>query len=488
MRRAVETPSPSRRAFLRATAAAPLTALTGCAVLTRKYRPTDIRVEDVTTSYEEFLYRAPYRFGGRAVDRATILNVVCSVRTLDGRVATGFGSMPLGNVWSFPSKVMSYDTTLDAMKALADRIGRIVKDYQSPGHPLELNAHLEPLFLKAATEVSAERKLASPIPVLCTMVTASPFDAAIHDAFGKAHGLSCYATYGADFVKRDLSAFLGPDFRGEYPDRYVLRNPEPRIPIFHSVGAGDPITPADVSKPLADGYPETLGEWIEFNGVRRIKIKLDGEDLRGDLDRVVRIDRTAEEVQGRRAVREWFYSLDFNENCPNVEFLLEFLRRLKEQAPAGFERILYIEQPTARDLKAHRSNTMHQAARLRPVVIDESLTDMESLLLAREMGYTGIALKACKGQSQAVLMAAAGRKYGMFLCVQDLTCPGAAFIHSAGIAAHVRGVSGIEANARQYVPAANRLWELKFPGIFVIKDGTIETGTLTGAGLGAVDV
>ena len=54
------------------------------------------------------------------------------------------------------------------------------------------------------------------------------------------------------------------------------------------------------------------------------------------------------------------------------------------------------------------------------------------------MGYTGIALKACKGQTQAMLMAAAGRKFGMFLCVQDLTCPGAALIHSASLAATFR--------------------------------------------------
>ena len=67
---------------------------------------------------------------------------------------------------------------------------------------------------------------------------------------------------------------------------------------------------------------------------------------------------------------------------------------------------------------------MHEAARLRPVVIDESLTDLETLLLAREMGYTGVALKACKGQTHAMLMAAAAQKFGMFLCVQDLTCPG----------------------------------------------------------------
>src|SRR5206468_770493 len=169
-----------------------------------------------------------------------------------------------------------------------------------------------------------------------------------------------------------------------------------------------------------------------------------------------------------------------------VGYLLEFLTKVKERTPAGFERIQYIEQPTARDLKANRSNVMHEASKLLPVVIDESLTDLESLLLAREMGYTGAALKACKGQSQTMLMAAACQKYKMFLCVQDLTCPGASFIHNAGIAAHVPGASGIEGNAREYVPAANKPWVDKFPGLFRIKDGTLDTSVLTGPGLSAV--
>jgi hypothetical protein len=73
----------------------------------------------------------------------------------------------------------------------------------------------------------------------------------------------------------------------------------------------------------------------------------------------------------------------------------------------------------------------------------------------------------------------------MFLCVQDLTCPGASLIHSVGLTAHVPGVAGIEANARQFVPAANRAWESRFPGIFVIRDGRIRTAQLTGNGLGA---
>src|SRR5439155_23369263 len=107
------------------------------------------------------------------------------------------------------------------------------------------------------------------------------------------------------------------------------------------------------------------------------------------------------------------------------------MHKVQVSAPAGFERIQYIEQPTARDLKKDRGNVMHEAAKLRPVVIDESLIDLESLLLARDKGYTGAALKACKGQSQSLLMAAAAQKLGMFLCVQDLTCPGASLIHSA---------------------------------------------------------
>ena len=126
--------------------------------------------------------------------------------------------------------------------------------------------------------------------------------------------------------------------------------------------------------------------------------------------------------------------------------------------------IVGVTQPTARDLKRDRQNVMHEAAKLRPVVIDESLLDLESLQLARAIGYTGAALKACKGQSQSLLLAAAAREYGLFLCVQDLTCPGASLIHSAGMAAHVTGATAIESNARHYVPAANAAWTERLRG------------------------
>lgn len=448
-------------------------------------QPTDFRIEAVRHSFEDFRYRTPIKFGGTALDRVTLLNVECEGTTLGGKRARGFGSMPLGNVWSFPSRVLTYDQTLAAMQALAEEIRRLYADCREVGHPIDLTWTLESGFFQAAAEVTRRLGLAEPIPKLCTLVVASAFDAALHDAYGKAHGLSCYHTYGPDFLVHDLGHYLGPEFRGDRLDHYVAREPQTRMPLYHLVGALDPLEASDVTQPVGDGLPETLPEWIRFNGLTHLKIKLNGDDLAWDVERVVRVDRIATEVQRERGVGTWHYSLDFNERCASVGYLLEFLHQLRERTPAGFERVQYVEQPTARDLAAHRGNGMHEAARLRPVVIDESLVDLESLRLAREMGYTGAALKACKGQTQSLLLAAAARKDGLFLCVQDLTCPGASLIHSAGLAAHVPGVAAIEANARQYVPAANRSWEDRFPGIFHVTDGTLATGTLTGPGLGA---
>jgi L-alanine-DL-glutamate epimerase-like enolase superfamily enzyme len=444
---------------------------------------TDARIDDLTIGFQDYQYRAPYMFGGREVDRVTLLNVRCRLSTKSGKSAEGGATMSLGNVWSFPALGVPYDTTLGAMKALAEKIARITRSFTEYAHPLDVNHALEPEYLKAAAEASRELRLTLPIPKLCTLVTASPVDAAIHDAFGKLHGRNSFSVCGREFVRNDLAHYLNGDFRGEYLDRYISRKSAPRIRMYHSAGASDALTRAELKKPIGDGLPETLEEWIPYNGVTAVKIKLNGADLAWDVERVAAIDRVTIAAQARRGFKDWLYSLDFNERCPNVQYVLDFEHQLKGKAPSAFARVQYIEQPTARDLAANRQNTMFEVAKLRPVVIDESLTGLDTLLLAREMGYTGVALKACKGQSQTLLLAAAAQKYKLFRCVQDLTCPGAALVHAVGIAAHIPGTSALEANAREYVPAANAGWEKKFPGIFLVKDGWMGTAGLDGPGL-----
>src|SRR5262249_14720885 len=162
--------------------------------------------------------------------------------------------------------------------------------------------------------------------------------------FGKAHGLNCYQTYGRDLMTHDLAHYLGCEFSNEYLDRYVSRQPKPRMPLYHLIGALDPLEEKDVQNAIGDGLPETLGQWIHFDGLTHLKIKLNGNDLDWDVERVIRIDRVAAGAQHQRAVTRWFYSLDFNERCANVAYLLEFLERVKAHAPAGYDRIQYIEQ------------------------------------------------------------------------------------------------------------------------------------------------
>jgi L-alanine-DL-glutamate epimerase-like enolase superfamily enzyme len=316
------------------------------------------------------------------------------------------------------------------------------------------------------------------------LVAASPVDAALHDAFGKVHGRSAFACYGPEFVARDLSHYLTPEFRGEYLDRYVSASPKPTFPLYHLVGAMDPLTADDVAKPIGDGLPETLVDWIDRDGLTHLKIKLSGDDPDWDARRVIAVDRIAEEAGRRRGRAGWRFSLDFNERCKGPDQVLDLFDRLRAEAPGALEKVQYVEQPTARDLDAEPRADMHRVAAVRPVVIDESLTGLDSLRTALERGYSGVALKTCKGHGQALLMAAFARKHGLFLCVQDLTCPGASFLHSANLAARIPGVEAIEGNGRQYCPAANRRWEGRFAEVFHPKDGEIRTGLLDGPGLG----
>lgn len=447
-------------------------------------KSTDIKLKLVTCETEQIQYRAPMKFGGRVVTDVVLLHVTVEVETEDGRVGKGFGSMPMGNVWAWPSSEATNDQTLNGLVTFGKECVNRAGIYMLSGHPLEITTHLAEDHAEIAADTKSLLQLPEAMPKLAQVVAASPLEAAIHDAYGKALGQSSYNVLGEEYVSRDLSHWLSDDFKGEYLDQYTLRTPKAEMPLYHLVGALDPLTDADMESRLSDGLPETLGEWILADGLTHMKIKLSGNDLSWDVERVVAIDQVAEEAQAKRGCEQWFYSLDFNEKCENVEYVLEFLEKIRERTPRGFERSQYVEQPTHRDLKSHPENRMHEAAKIKPVVIDESLVDFESLLLSREQGYSGVALKACKGQTEALLMGAAAQKYGLFLCVQDLTCPGASFLHSASLSARVPTVAAIEGNGRQYCPAGNRGWEERFPGMFRITEGSVKTGSLDGVGLG----
>ena len=110
-----------------------------------------------------------------------------------------------------------------------------------------------------------------------------------------------------------------------------------------------------------------------------------------------------------------------------------------------------------------------------PDVVDRMLT------LART-GRSDVVYDIGCGDGRIVI--AAAQKYGMFLCVQDLSCPGYSFLHSASIAARIPTIAAIEGNSRQYCPSGNKTWGEIYPPMFHISDGTVGTAVLKGPGLG----
>lgn len=445
-----------------------------------------LAVREARATTERYAYRTPMKFGGRVVTDVVVLNCEVRIEDSSGRSAWGQGSMTVGSAWAWPSKALSSEGTTAAMIALGERVAEKANQEKWVGHPLETSLLVRSQLVGWASELAKERALAEPMPELAALVAYSPFDAALLDAYGKLRERSTFALVADSAPAEWLASHLDDSFAGETPAQYVTGQPRESLPLYHLVGALDPLVASEVTTKPEDDLPVTLGQWIQRDGLTHLKIKLAGDDLAWDVDRTIAVDRVADEsaADRREALR---YSLDFNERCENVDYVLAFLRQVEERSPAAFARTQYLEQPTHRDLKRF-GTSMHAAAAIKPVVIDESLVDYESLLLAREQGYSGVALKACKGLAESILLASAAQKHGMFLCVQDLTCVGRSLLQSIALAAHLPTVAAIEGNGRQYCPQGNAAWRSAFPDLMQPVAGRVASGRLTLPGIGYGDL
>ena len=444
---------------------------------------TDLTDFSLTLRTESYDYRTPMKFGGRVVSDVTVLSVDCDAALSNGARATGFGSMTMGVAWAWPDVALTDTAKLEAVIELTRRFIDSFNESSLSGHPLDICHVMSECRDSIAREVAVNRGLERPIPELAVLLALSPIEAALFDAQGKAAKQSSFALLSRDHLIHDLGHYLDDSYKGVHLSDLIAAKPAREMPLYHLVGALDPLTDADVETPVADGLPETLGQWIKRDGLTHLKIKLAGDDRAWDVDRILRIARVACESKQQA----WAFSLDFNEKCEDEDYVLTVLDRLLNEDKEALQFIQYIEQPTNRDLHKEPNITMHRVAERLPVVIDESLINLKSLRTAIEQGYSGIALKACKGHAEALLLGAVAAYEKRFLCVQDLTCVGASLLHSASLAAHIPSVTAIESNGRQYAPKANQRWMDRFGSFFEVRGGSVPTGMLDGPGLGYGD-
>jgi len=445
---------------------------------------SDIRILEIEPRFSEEVCRTPLKFGAVVMDRLTYCEVRAKVETRAGNVAEGWGGIFLADFWAFPSRLVPHEKRDAAMRQIVSRYANLVAGITTHKHPIEVFFETEDELSATASTVSREMNFAEEMPFLGALVCASPVDAALHDAFGNANGICSYDGCSADFVGYDLSRWLGPAYQGKYPADYVRPEYVPRVPVFHLVGGLDKLRRAEITDddPKED-LPVSLDQWIERDGLICLKVKLRGNDLDWDVERIIEVAAVAREVQMRQGKDELYLSVDTNEMCESPDYIVEMLLKVRERSPRAFDAILYVEQPTGRDLRALCFD-MRPIALLKPVIIDESLTTLEDFNLAMELGWSGIALKTCKGHSAALVFASKAAQEGVPYSIQDLTNPGLALIHSVGLAARLSPIKGVEANARQFFPATSRRHARVHPHIFNVKDGHVTTESLGPTGLG----
>lgn len=448
---------------------------------------SDIRVTGVNIFKVNTMCRTPLKFGAVVVDEVPIGYARVTVENKEGKVAIGLGAMFLMDLWAWPVSKASHEAKNNVMCELLDAYGKLISNFNKYSHPIEIFMETKDDLKRLSREICGRLTPGEEMPFLGALVSASPLDHAIHDAFGNVNGIDSYRGYGPEYMSSDLSCYLGQRFNNVYPSQFLRQNYLPEIPIFHLVGGLDLLHREEVTEKFPrDGIPNSLDEWIERDGVFCLKVKLRGRDMAWDIQRTLEVSgiyydvrtRIRKDLPGRP-----FLTADTNEQCESPEYIVEYLRKLREREPRVFEEILYIEQPTERDLKAHRWD-MRCISNLKPVLIDESLSTVEDFKLAMELGWSGIALKSCKCLSSDLLFIPMAELAGIPYAVQDLTNPSLALIESVGLATRIHTIKGVEANSRQFFPKANEAAAKVHPDLFNISEGVAKTASIRGTGLG----
>jgi L-alanine-DL-glutamate epimerase-like enolase superfamily enzyme len=445
-------------------------------------KASDIRLTNASYTLETYPYQRSFAFGGQKVESAKMVKAELTVESKNGKHAIGIGAVPLGYQWAWPTHDFTPEQIESTLKLLLDSMFDLANDYPDYGHPLDISYTLSAEYEHLAKVVGRKLKPDFKVPELAVLLAASALEAAMFDAFGQLHHTSIYKLLGKNYCSHTLQEYLDAQFKDEYLDKYVLPEAASSLKLCHTIGIEDPLTTADVSAPRKDGLPEHLVDWIKGEGIKVFKVKLTA-DVNKDFDRLKNIDAAISSVYGDGQAA-WSYCVDANEHFASVDQLLGLLEKLKHDQPRCFERIEFIEQPFSRQTWGQPEFSVKKVAALKPVIIDESLTNYDAMIIAKEQGYGGIALKTCKGMMESLLMVAASEKLGMSRAMMDLTCPGLAFLHAAAFASHVPDMKVIEGNGRQFCPNASKHLLKAHGNTFKANNGMIDTSKLQGPGLG----
>jgi L-alanine-DL-glutamate epimerase-like enolase superfamily enzyme len=402
-------------------------------------------------------FRVPLVLSSGPITEITEAEAEVRVR-VGNREGAGRGVIYLSDLWAWPRPDLSHAHRDSRMRELCEHIAANLTALcgNEPEHPLELGLRLQ-------HSVHTLELPDSP-PPLARSVCLSPFDAAIHDAVGQALNRSAFALYDEDIPIPSADAYF-PEGGAAKAIARTLQPPVSALTAWLVVGTTESL--------------DSMTFWVRERGYHAFKLKLSGKDS------VTDVTRTIEVYEAARSLGVGAPRICVDSNCanPDADSVLDYLVRLRAADAAVYDALEYVEQPTGRDI-ANFAYNWHPVTALKPVILDEGLTDFDCMELAHQQGWGGFAIKTCKGQSFSLVAAAWARERGLLLAQQDLTNPGLSAVHSFLMAARLHTFNGIELNSPQYTPDANNDWLPRLSPLFEPTDGFHRLPGSLPAGLG----
>lgn len=422
--------------------------------------------------------QVPFRFGKETLERVTCARVMCEVEEASRGPFQGWGESPLSAQWAWPGRVPLPEREA-ALRQFCCEVLDAWSGYDAGGHPLMLgHTFLRETLPELLVSFNARRHAESQMPYLAALLCCAPFDLALHDAYGHAAGRPVYDCYSSRDVPDDLAAYFGEaDFKGLYPSDF-LSSGVSRIPAWHAVGRLDTLSGgAEISKETGKEMPATLEEWIGTDQLSRLKIKLSGTDFEWDYQRMMNVI----DVSMPRGVTK--LGVDFNGTVADPRYVVNLFERICRDRPEVPDALCYIEEPFTPEL-LERGTDVSAVAKWAPCILDESAHDWRVLKNASALGYSGVVVKTCKTQTEALFTLSWAKRHGLQVLTQDLTNPMLAQIAHVQLGAHASPGIGIETNSMQCYPRASADEAKVHPGLYRRVGGCLDLKTISGPGFG----
>jgi hypothetical protein len=403
------------------------------------------RVRELELFERDVRLRLPFRFGVVTLTQAPQCFVRARIEYPDGRTQWGAAAELLVPKWFDKNEALSNQDNFDQLRL---SLSLAAQAYMQGGPARTAFGH----FAAHHDAQIAQGRDCGLNPLIANFGPAQ-VDRAILDALGRIETLSFY-----DLIRRDLAgidpALLPshlPELAGFAMGRFLATlTPSPTLAARHTVGLVDIIS--GHPKQANDGLPESLEEVVAAYGHRYFKLKVGGNPA-VDVERLGEIAAVLGRIE-----TPYFASLDGNEQYSDIAAFHELWRRLEQTAALSrlMSSIIFIEQPVTRNHAL--ANDVSGLSHIKPVIIDESDDAFTAFPLARELGYSGVSSKCCKGLYKSIINAARcvmwnaqeGRiRY--FMSGEDLTTQSGLAVQQDLALVNLLGLNHVERNGHHYV-------------------------------------